>query len=43
MFKGTIRSNMDPFATQTDQQLWNALQLCGLKDQVQVLIAMRRE
>lgn len=34
MFKGTIRSNMDPFSEYTDEQLWNALELAHLKQSV---------
>ena len=27
MFKGTVRSNLDPFGETTDADLWNALDL----------------
>ena len=31
LFSGTIRSNMDPFNQSTDEQIWNALDRCGMK------------
>jgi len=31
LFSGTIRSNMDPFNQSTDDQIWNALDRCGMK------------
>nr|CCC49556.1 putative multidrug resistance protein A, fragment [Trypanosoma vivax Y486] len=34
LFDGTIRSNLDPLHTATDEELWNALRLVGLSDQV---------
>lgn len=36
MFKGTVRSNLDPFGTASDNELWHALGeqnrelLCGM-------------
>ncbi|BFI05489.1 protein MpABCC2 [Marchantia polymorpha subsp. ruderalis] len=30
LFEGTIRSNLDPFDSYTDQQLWEALEKCAL-------------
>ena len=32
MFSGTLRINLDPFETHTDEQLWNALESAHLKD-----------
>jgi len=37
MFSGTVRSNLDFHGTHTDQQLWEALRLAHLKDQVHSL------
>merc|ERR1712232_1142680 len=34
LFSGTIRSNMDPFNQHTDEDIWYALQRCGMKDVV---------
>ena len=34
LFSGTIRSNMDPFATYTDEEIWSALEECRMKDVV---------
>ena len=34
LFKGTVRSNLDPFGKFTDQQLWDACELAHLKDMV---------
>jgi ATP-binding cassette, subfamily C (CFTR/MRP), member 1 len=34
MFRGTIRSNLDPFNQYSDETLWNALELSGLKKSV---------
>lgn len=31
LFKGTIRSNLDPFGNKTDMQLWSALRQVGMK------------
>ncbi len=37
MFKGTIRSNLDPFTVHTDLQLWDALRECHMADTVEGL------
>jgi ATP-binding cassette subfamily C (CFTR/MRP) protein 1 len=37
IFSGTLRSNLDPFHTHSDQELWNVLQLAHLKDFVSSL------
>jgi hypothetical protein len=29
MFKGTVRSNLDPFGVASDNMLWHALGECG--------------
>ncbi|PNG99244.1 Canalicular multispecific organic anion transporter 2, partial [Tetrabaena socialis] len=34
MFRGTVRSNLDPFATTSDNDLWRALDLVHLKEAV---------
>jgi ABC-type multidrug transport system fused ATPase/permease subunit len=34
MFKGTIRSNLDPFDKYNDEELWEALECANLKDSV---------
>ena len=34
LFSGTIRSNLDPFNEYTDDQIWNVLARCGMKDAV---------
>jgi hypothetical protein len=34
MFKGTVRSNLDPFGTSSDNELWHALKLVHLRDAV---------
>ncbi|EFJ46358.1 ABC transporter [Volvox carteri f. nagariensis] len=34
MFKGTVRSNLDPFGELPDSELWRALELVHLKDAV---------
>ena len=34
LFSGTIRSNVDPFDQYTDDQIWDALQQCGLNESV---------
>ncbi|KAK5786563.1 hypothetical protein PVK06_041200 [Gossypium arboreum] len=34
MFKGTIRSNLDPLEEYTDEQIWEALDKCQLGDEV---------
>lgn len=35
LFSGTIRSNIDPFSNFTNDQIWKALEQCGLKDSVE--------
>lgn len=35
LFSGTIRSNMDPFGQFSDDEIWNALEQCGLKVSVE--------
>ena len=35
MFDGTVRSNLDPFAENTDDRIWAVLELIGMKDRVQ--------
>ncbi|KAI4308026.1 hypothetical protein L6164_031145 [Bauhinia variegata] len=34
MFEGTIRSNLDPLEEYTDEQIWEALDMCQLGDEV---------
>ncbi|KAL2329924.1 hypothetical protein Fmac_017505 [Flemingia macrophylla] len=34
MFEGTIRSNLDPLEEYTDEQIWKALDMCQLGDEV---------
>ncbi len=34
LFSGTIRSNMDPFDDYTDEQIWDALEGCGMKSAI---------
>jgi ATP-binding cassette, subfamily C (CFTR/MRP), member 1 len=35
LFSGTIRSNMDPFGLYTDDEIWNAINRCGMKEAVE--------
>jgi ABC-type multidrug transport system fused ATPase/permease subunit len=37
LFSGTIRSNMDPFNNYTDDQVWEALSKCRMKDAVDAM------
>jgi len=37
MFVGSIRYNLDPFETHSDDDIWNALEIAGLKAKVQSL------
>lgn len=37
MFSGTLQSNLDPLGKYSDLELWNALELCDLKNFVQSL------
>jgi len=34
LFKGTVRQNVDPFATASDDKLWEVLEESGLRDHV---------
>src|SRR5690606_16663173 len=34
LFGGTIRSNLDPFGEATDMEIWDALEMCSIKDQI---------
>ncbi|KAL5167382.1 ABC transporter C family member 3 [Glycine soja] len=34
MFEGTVRSNLDPLEEYTDEQIWEALDMCQLGDEV---------
>ena len=35
LFSGTLRINLDPFQLETDERLWNALELAHLKEFVE--------
>ena len=35
LFSGTIKSNMDPFDEYTAEEIWKALEQCGMKDSVE--------
>lgn len=35
LFSGTIRSNVDPFEHYNDDDIWNALEKCGMKESVE--------
>ncbi|KAF6040456.1 ABCC5 [Bugula neritina] len=37
LFVGTVRYNLDPFNTYTDEELWSALTKCHIKDAIQAL------
>lgn len=37
LFAGTIRHNLDPFETQSDKELWEALERAHLKDHISTL------
>lgn len=37
LFSGTIRSNMDPFSQFNDDEIWHALEQCGLKVAVEAM------
>lgn len=34
LFGGTLRSNLDPFGESSDSDMWNALEMCSVKDQI---------
>jgi ABC-type multidrug transport system fused ATPase/permease subunit len=40
LFSGTIRSNIDPFDNYTDDQIWAALERCGMKTAVENMPGM---
>ena len=35
LFSGTVRSNVDPFDEYTDDEIWSALEKCGMKTAVE--------
>lgn len=37
MFVGTLRYNLDPFEKHTDDEIWTALEISGLKAKIQSL------
>ncbi|CAI9114290.1 OLC1v1014975C1 [Oldenlandia corymbosa var. corymbosa] len=37
LFRGSIRTNLDPFGLYTDEEIWQALEKCQLKDTVSSL------
>jgi ABC-type multidrug transport system fused ATPase/permease subunit len=37
LFSGSIRSNIDPFGQFTNEQIWQALEQCGLKSSVETM------
>ena len=37
LFSGSIRSNIDPFGQFTNEQIWQALEQCGLKSSVEIM------
>jgi len=34
LFKGSVRQNIDPFSSATDEKIWQALEEAGLSDHV---------
>jgi ABC-type multidrug transport system fused ATPase/permease subunit len=40
LFSGTIRSNIDPFDEFSDDQIWSALDRCGLKNSIEAMPGM---
>ena len=39
LFSGTLRNNLDPFEMETDQKIWNSLELAHLKSFASTLTA----
>ncbi len=39
MFRGTVRSNLDPFNQYTDREVWQALEVARLRDWVEVRVS----
>eukprot|EP00538_Stauroneis_constricta_P012382 CAMPEP_0119570218 /NCGR_PEP_ID=MMETSP1352-20130426/43504_1 /TAXON_ID=265584 /ORGANISM="Stauroneis constricta, Strain CCMP1120" /LENGTH=1567 /DNA_ID=CAMNT_0007619885 /DNA_START=651 /DNA_END=5354 /DNA_ORIENTATION=- len=37
LFSGTIRSNIDPFNDYSDDQIWTALEQCGMRESVEAM------
>ena len=37
LFKGTVRQNIDPFGSASDEQLWRAIEESGLKNHIKSL------
>ncbi|KAL3913747.1 MAG: hypothetical protein SGILL_006368, partial [Bacillariaceae sp.] len=37
LFSGTLRSNIDPFGEFSNEQIWKALEQCGLKESVETM------
>lgn len=37
LFSGTIKSNIDPFDEYTDEEIWNALERCSMKESVEAM------
>lgn len=37
LFSGTIRSNMDPFDQYTNEEIWHALDRCGMKSTIEAM------
>lgn len=37
LFEGTIRSNLDPFDDVSDDEIWNALEMCSIKCQIEIM------
>ena len=35
LFQGTVRSNLDPFATSTDEEIWNRLEQVNMKERME--------
>lgn len=40
LFSGTIRSNLDPFNEYNDEDIWRALDRCGLRESVETMPGM---